>query len=181
MGDTRTGVGNTADYVSRMIKGCIQLGSYPDLVDQKQELVSVDYVTKAIVDLSYQKESLGKAFHLVPPPDQNIDLLQFFDLISSLGYQLKKLPYTQWKNELIEQTQKSQENPLYPLVPMLTERVYQDSLTIAQLYQNTPEFDCKNTLDGLAATTIVCPPMDAKLLKTYFSYFISRGFLEPPE
>ncbi len=181
MGDTRTGVGNTADYVSRMIKGCIQLGSYPDLVDQKQELVSVDYVTKAIVHLSNQKESLGKAFNLVPPANQNIDILQFFDLISSLGYQLKKLPYTQWKNKLIEQTQKSQENALYPLVPMIAEQVYQDSLTIVQLYQNTPEFDCKNTLDGLAGTTIFCPLMDAKLLKNYFSYFISSGFLEPPK
>ena len=181
MGDTRTGVGNTADYVSRMIKGCIQLGSYPDLVDQKQELVSVDYVTKAIVHLSKQNESLGKAFHLVPPPSKNIDLLQFFELISSFGYQLKKLPYTQWKNELIEQTKKSQQNALYPLLPMFVERVYQDSLTIVQLYQNTPEFDCKNTLDGLAGTSIVCPSMDDKLLKTYFSYFISSGFLEPPK
>jgi len=94
---------------------------------------------------------------------------------------LLNLPYTQWKNELIEQTQKSQENPLYPLVPMIAERVYQDSLTIVQLYQNTPEFDCKNTLDGLPGTSIVCPQIDDKLLKTYFSYFISSGFLEPPK
>ncbi|MBR8835476.1 MAG: amino acid adenylation domain-containing protein [Stigonema ocellatum SAG 48.90 = DSM 106950] len=180
MGDTRTGIGNTADYVSRMIKGCIQLGSYPNLVAQKQELVSVDFVTKAIVHLSNQKKSLGKAFHLVPPPSQNIDFINFFELISSFGYELKKVPYTQWKNELIKQTQQSQDNALYPLVPMLAEQVYQDSLSIAELYQNTPEFDCKNTLDGLAGTSIVCPPMDDKLLETYFSYFIRSGFLASP-
>jgi amino acid adenylation domain-containing protein/thioester reductase-like protein len=181
MGDTKTGVTNTTDYMSRMIKGCIQLGSFPDIVDQKQEFVSVDYVTKAIVHLSSQKESLGKAFHLVPLPSQNIDLVKLFELISSYGYQLKKLPYTQWKDELTEQTQHSQENALYPLVPMITERVYQDSFSIVQLYQNTPGYDCKNTLDGLAGTSIACPAMDDKLIETYFSYFIRSGFLEPPK
>ncbi len=181
MGDTRTGIGNTDDYVSRMIKGCIQLGSYPDLIDQKQELVSVDYVTKAILHLSHQRESLGKAFHLVPLRGQGIDYVRLFELVSSFGYQLNKIPYTQWKNELIEQTQHSQENALYPLVPMLVERIYQNSLTIMQLYQSTPEFDCRNTLLGLAGTSIACPLMDDKLFETYFSYFTNSGFIEPPQ
>ncbi|MFN6565502.1 MAG: amino acid adenylation domain-containing protein [Nostoc sp. ChiSLP01] len=181
MGHSKTGVAHTKDaYVPRVIKGCIQLGSYPELIDQKEEMLPVDYAARAIVHLSKKQESLGKAFHIVPPPDQNIPLIELFEVICSYGYQLKKLPYTQWKDELIASFRHSQENALHPLLSMMSEKVYQNSLTIMELYQNTVDYDYQNTLNGLADSGIVCPPMDAKLLDKYFSYFISSGFLNSP-
>ncbi|RCJ23464.1 hypothetical protein A6S26_02665 [Nostoc sp. ATCC 43529] len=181
MGHSGTGIAHTADaFVPRIIKGCIQLGSFPELIDQKEELIPVDYASKAIVHLSKKQESLGKAFHIVPPPDENIGIIELFEFICSYGYQLKKLPYTQWKNELIANFRDSQENVLHPLLPMMSEKVYQNSLTIMELYQNTVDYDYQNTLNGLADSEIVCPPMDAKLLDKYFSYFISSGFLNSP-
>jgi thioester reductase-like protein len=181
MGHSSTGIANTKDaFVPRVIKGCIQLGSFPELIDQKEELLPVDYATKAIVHLSKKQESLGKTFHIVPPPDENISIIELFEFICSYGYQLKKLPYTQWKDELIANFRDSQENVLHPLLPMMSEKVYQNSLTIMELYQNTVDYDYQNTLDGLADSAIVCPPMDAKLLDKYLSYFISSGFLNSP-
>jgi thioester reductase-like protein len=44
----------------------VQLGSAPD-IDIRDNIVPVDYVSKAIVHLSQQEESLGKTFHLVHP------------------------------------------------------------------------------------------------------------------
>jgi hypothetical protein len=41
-------------------------------------------------------------------------------------------------------------------------------------------FDCSNTLSGLADSGIQCPPVDASLLTTYFTYFIETGFLAAP-
>ncbi|MBN3892583.1 MAG: amino acid adenylation domain-containing protein [Nostoc sp. JL31] len=181
MGHSSTGVAHTKDaYVPRIIKGCIQLGSYPELIDQKEELLPVDYAARAIVHLSKKQESLGKAFHIVPPPDQNIGLIELFEFICSYGYQLKKLPYTQWKDELIANFRHSQENVLHPLLPMMSEKVYQNSLTIMELYQNTVDYDYQNTLNGLADSAIVCPQMDVKLLDKYLSYFVSSGFLNSP-
>ncbi|WP_375492804.1 amino acid adenylation domain-containing protein [uncultured Nostoc sp.] len=181
MGHSGTGVAHTKDaYVPRVIKGCIQLGSYPELIDQKEELIPVDYAARAIVHLSKKQESLGKAFHIVPPPDQNIPIIELFEFICSYGYQLKKLPYTQWKDELIASFRYSQENALHPLLPMMSEKVYQDSLTIMELYQNTVDYDYQNTLNGLADSTILCPSMDVKLLDKYLSYFVSSGFLNSP-
>ncbi|MEH2134191.1 MAG: amino acid adenylation domain-containing protein [Nostoc sp.] len=181
MGDSGTGVAHTKDaYVPRVIKGCIQLGSYPELIDQKEELIPVDYAARAIVHLSKKQESLGKAFHIVPPPDQNIPIIELFEFICSYGYQLKKLPYTQWKDELIASFRHSQENALHPLLSMMSEKVYQNSLTIMELYQNTVDYDYQNTLNGLADSAIVCPQMDIKLLDKYFSYFVSSGFLNSP-
>ncbi|MBN3941890.1 non-ribosomal peptide synthetase [Nostoc sp. NMS9] len=181
MGHSKTGIAHTKDaYVPRVIKGCIQLGSYPELIDQKEELIPVDYATRAIVHLSKKQESLGKAFHIVPPPDQNIPLIELFEVICSYGYQLKKLPYTQWKDELIASFRHSQENVLHPLLSMMSEKVYQNSLTIMELYQNTVDYDYQNTLNGLADSAIVCPPMDVNLLDKYLSYFVSSGFLNSP-
>ncbi|MEH2161477.1 MAG: amino acid adenylation domain-containing protein [Nostoc sp.] len=181
MGHSSTGIAHTKDaFVPRVIKGCIQLGSFPELINQKEELLPVDYATKAIVHLSKKQESLGKTFHIVPPQDQNISIIELFEFICSYGYQLKKLPYTQWKDELIANLRDSQENVLHPLLPMMSEKVYQNSLTVMELYQNTVDYDYQNTLNGLADSAIVCPPMDAKLLDKYFSYFISSGFLNSP-
>ncbi|MDZ8027175.1 MAG: amino acid adenylation domain-containing protein [Nostoc sp. DedQUE11] len=181
MGHSGTGIAHTKDaFVPRIIKGCIQLGSYPELLDQKEEMIPVDYASRAIVHLSKKPESLGKAFHIVPPPDQNMGLLELFEFIYDYGYQLKKLPYIQWKEELIANLRHSQENVLHPLLPMMSEKVYQNSLTIMELYQNTVHYDCQNTLNGLADSAILCPPMDAKLMDKYFSHFISSGFLNSP-
>jgi amino acid adenylation domain-containing protein/thioester reductase-like protein len=180
MGHTKTGVANTSDYVCRTLKGCIEIGCYPNLVNQKMEFVSVDYVSKALVHLSRRKESLGKAFHITPPPSHNVNLVEFFDLVNSFGYSLKKLPYPEWKEKLIQQTKHSQTNPLFPLLPMFTEKVYRDSFTIQELYQHTPDFDCQNTFAGLAGTDIIFTPMSKQLLKTYLSYLISIGFVNYP-
>ncbi len=56
-GHSQTGVSKTDDLMCRMIKGFIQLGSAPDL-DMMINMTPVDYVSKAIIHLSRQKESL---------------------------------------------------------------------------------------------------------------------------
>lgn len=178
MGHSQTGIGNTNDLSSRLIKGCIQLGSYPELLDKKELFIPVDFASRAIVHLSRKKEYLGKAFHIVPT--QPIPFVKLFELICSYGYLLKKLPYTKWCEKLIYETRHSQENALYPLVPLFSENLSQDQFAVSELDRKTPYFDCQNTLDGLADTDIICPPIDAKLLDTYLSCFIRRGFLQPP-
>ncbi|KAM3109729.1 non-ribosomal peptide synthetase family protein [Phormidesmis sp. 146-33] len=177
LGDSQTGIANVKDYQSRIVKGCIQLGCYPDLPNKLDQFVPVDYASKAIVYLSQQARSFGQIFHLVNP--QHIEFLEFFRWISDYGYSLKKVPYQEWKEQLLQQTRYSQENALYPLVPMQVEAVYQ-GLTLAEMYQYHPYLDCQNTLAGLAGTDIVCPSTSDELLNTYFSYFIQSGFLEAP-
>jgi len=179
MGHSRTGISNVNDLPARLIKGCIQMGSFPDLVNQNKEFIPVDFASRAIVHISGKKESIGKAFHLVPP--HPIQFVEFFELIGSFGYFLKKLPYTRWKDELIHQIRQSQDNALLPLLPLLAEKVYQESFTQPELSQKAPNYDCQNTLNGLASTSINSPPMNTELLEIYLSYFIHSGFLEPPQ
>ena len=179
MGHSKTGHTYTDHYLFRLIKWCLYSTHFPNLVSQKLELIPVDYASKTIVHLSKQKQSLGNPFHIVPIHSQNITFIDLFNLISSYYYQLNKVPYQQWIDEIIHDSINNQNNPLFPLLGLLTEKVDGD-LTIMESYQNTPDLDCQNTLNGLANTSINCPPMNAQLIDTYLSYLIKIGFIQPP-
>jgi thioester reductase-like protein len=168
-GDSRTGVFNPHDHVYNLIKGCIQLGSAPDF-ELWLDLAPVDFVSRAVVHLSRQSASPGRNFHLV-----NRDALSWRDLIDYLnlaGYGVKLEPYPVWQSQLLTRVSGTNQNALYGLSPLIAEL----GGTGVQL----PRFDCRNTLAGLAGTSIQCPPMDAELLATYFSFMLQSGFLDPP-
>ncbi len=177
-GHSQTGVSKTDDLMCRIIKGFIQLGSAPDL-DMMINLTPVDYVSKAIIYFSRQTESLGQAFHLVNP--HSLHLSKLVNEIHSLGYPIEQMTYDKWQAELLN-VDISQENALSPLVSLFTERISGKHLTYLETSSlGLQSFDCQNTVDGLAGTPIVCPPVDARLLSTYFSYFTRSGFLDTPQ
>jgi amino acid adenylation domain-containing protein/thioester reductase-like protein len=175
-GHSQTGVCNPGDHTYRMIKGCIQLGSIPNQ-DIRLNLSPVDYVSKAIVYLSRHKELLGKAFHLVNP--QPLPLSEMVNYIRSLGYPVEQVLYDKWRSQLIN-TADSPENALYPLISIFSEEASDRDSNTKSKDSAVQQFDCQNTLTGLAETSIVCPPVNAELFSAYFSYLIQTGFLNPP-
>ncbi|MGB3403613.1 MAG: amino acid adenylation domain-containing protein [Microcoleaceae cyanobacterium] len=177
LGHPQTGVTNTKDFWSRLMIGCLQMGYFPNLVDQREEFIPVNYVSQAIVHLSMQSNSIGQVFHLTPP-QHSLTTVELFELIQSLGYPLQPLPYPQWIKVLLQYTKQSPNHALVPLLPMLSEKVY-DGLTIMEIYQNNPEYDCKNTLTGLQGSSIHCPEIDCSMMEIYLSYFMKIGFIEP--
>ena len=176
-GHSQTGVSQTDDLMCRMIKGFIQLGSAPDL-DLMINMTPVDYVSKAIVHLSRQKETLGKAFHFVNP--HSLHLNQLVNEICSLGYPIQQITYDKWQAELLNVD--FQQNALSPLVSIFTERSSENQPTYLEKSSiGLQSFDCQNTVNGLAGTSIVCPPLDTRLLGNYFSYFKRSNFLNTPQ
>lgn len=175
-GHAQTGVWNTDDIICRVIKGCIQMESIAE-TEQLLDLSPVDYVSRAIVYLSQQKQSLGKAFHLNNP--HKFYWKQISDLLKSFGYNIEKIPLHDWQSKLEKSTQ---DNPLYPLLPFYLKKWSEEQLTITELYYESrrPTISCQDTVTALAQTDIQCPPIDTQLLKTYFSYFIHSGFLKVP-
>jgi len=177
-GNSQTGQCNLDDFMSHLIKGCIQLGSVPEPEDDSFiDMTPIDYVSRAIVHLSKQKQSLGKAFHLVNPhPIPAKQLLHW--MVNQSGYPLEVKPYEAWRNHLIQVAQ-FQGNALYPYLPRFminSASVEKDSSVL----KTTTRFDCQQTLQALAETSITCPPVAAQLLQTYFAYFVRSGFLNVP-
>ncbi|QIR36238.1 amino acid adenylation domain-containing protein [Tolypothrix sp. PCC 7910] len=174
-GHSQTGANNTNDLMSRIIKGMIQLGSAPDL-DQWVNLTPIDYASKAIVHLSRQKDSFGKAFHIVNP--QPLSWKQLVNEISSFGYSIKLLPHEQWQAELLL-LENSNENVLNPIKSLFTDKHYHNQMTYLETFLMTSQaFDYQNTANGLKGTSITCPPVDSKLLNAYILYFIQSSFLK---
>ncbi|MFN6571973.1 amino acid adenylation domain-containing protein [Dendronalium sp. ChiSLP03b] len=169
-GHSQTGVCNVNDHTFRMIRGCIQLGSVPNH-DTMVNLIPVDYMSKAIVHLSQQKSSLGKVFHILNP--QPLHWSEFVKCIQSFGYPLRQIPYEEWQEELINATLMSTDNALYPLIAIFSESKSAEQTTTED--STTYQYDCQNTITGFSIT---CPPLDSKLLSTYFLYLIRSGFLD---
>ncbi|MFN6470448.1 MAG: thioester reductase domain-containing protein [Nostoc sp. SerVER01] len=174
-GDSKTGICNTHDFINLMAKGCLQMGSFPD-VEYMLDMSPVDYVSKAIVYLSRQKESIGKAFHLQHPQPAPLKVL--VDWIRSFGYSVEMISYEKWQSELINNVS-SVDNPLYTLRPFLLERWSDEQLTIPDLYLQArrPHISCQDTLHALAGSSIACPTIDSQLFMTYTAYLIQSGFL----
>ena len=170
-GSSKNGILNTYDlFIAKIIKGCIQLGSAPEL-NWTIDITPVDYQSQAIVYLSRQQESLGKSFH--PLNAQPIEWEQIVHWISSFGYEVEQIPYSVWKDKLFKQAKSMDDNILYRFVPIFANQ------KIDELFRPR-QWDCQNTLKALAGTNIVCPPIDQKYINTLLSYFIRSGFLEAP-
>ncbi|MBD2559799.1 MULTISPECIES: non-ribosomal peptide synthetase [Nostoc] len=179
-GHSKTGVCNTNDRLYRMIKGFIQLGYVPD-VDTIVDMTPVDYVSQAIVHLSKQKKSLNQIFHL--SNHHPARSFQLFNFIREFGYPLQLMSNNQWQTELLNAAERSLDNPLYPLIPFFAsnENAKEKEELTEDLNSPSLKFDCQNTTDGLADSSIICPPADAELLSTYFSYLIHTGFMNAPQ
>jgi amino acid adenylation domain-containing protein/thioester reductase-like protein len=167
-GHSQTGTWNPNDLLWSVFRASIRLGRAPDL-DLALSLTPVDYVSRALIHLSKQKEFLGQTFHVVNP--NPIQLSELVNTLRSFGYELAKIPYRQWLSELMNLVGGSREDPLYLVLPLIAERFSEERIKI-------PRFDCRNTLNGLAGTSIICPPVDDELLGTYFSYFIRSRLLQ---
>ncbi|MEH2375580.1 non-ribosomal peptide synthetase family protein [Nostoc sp.] len=169
-GHSKTGVFNSNDFLYKLIIGCVQLGSAPD-IDIRENIVPVDYVSQAIIHLSKQEESLGKTFHLVH--SQTLHSNTLIDHIRSYGYAIEQNSYQQWREKLLNVTQSSFEHPLYSLVPFFPARQAEEDSNSEVL-----QFDNQNVINGLVNTSIICPPVDNQLLSVYFSHLINQGFLD---
>ena len=176
-GHSQTGASQTNDLIGRMIKGLIQLETAPNL-DQMINMTPVDYVSQAIIHISRQAQSLGKAFHLLNP--HPLHFSQLIQKIHALGYPLQQITYNEWKAQLLS-LDVAQENALYPLLSLFPKDGYRKQPVFLETSSFMSQaFDYQNTLNSLNDTSIVCPPVDSKLLNTYFSFLTRCAFLPTP-
>jgi amino acid adenylation domain-containing protein/thioester reductase-like protein len=157
-GDSRSGRGNPGDLLSRLVRGCVQLGSAPDL-DVLLDMAPVDFVARAVVHLSRLPDSPGRDFHLMNPAR-----LTWSDLVAEirrLGHPLRVEPVERWRAALLESLAGGEENALEPLLPLLAREHGIPTV------RGTPRFDCRRTLQTLSAGGIVFPPADRVLLGAY--------------
>jgi thioester reductase-like protein len=177
-GHSETGICNTDDFFCRMLKGCIQLRSAPDL-QATVEMIPVDFVSKAIVHLSMWPDSASKVFHLLNPHPIHFDALVAW--LHAYGYPVQLVAPRQWQEQLIDAVRANHDNALRPLIALIDdERTTEEAFIQGGIAEQEPRpaLDAQNTISGLADISLIFPPVDETLLKTYFAYFIRSHFLE---
>ena len=146
------------------------MGQYPAL-NFEVTMVPVDYVSRAIVHLSGQKKSWGRAFHFFHPAP--IEWRRLMAILGELGYSLEEVPYDQWWRELKHRIHKpaasNHKGFLSTLMLALTAPHF--------LLYRRPPLDATHTLEGLEGTDIACPSIDRRLVGAYTSYWQQSGYL----
>ena len=175
-GDSKSGISNADDLLSRFLRGCIQMGAAPDL-DWAMDCVPVDHVAGTMVQLA-RNGVPGAVYHLINPR-----LRRWRECVLWMclrGYPLELMPYRDWTLRLRETATPS--HPLYPLQSLFLRTVSEeDGLTIPELYEETrrrrARSDFSHALLSQAGTT--CPPLDTHLLDRYFDSFTERRLIPP--
>ncbi|RUR73747.1 hypothetical protein PCC6912_55240 [Chlorogloeopsis fritschii PCC 6912] len=178
-GHSQTGICNRPGFLRSLIKGCIQLGLAPDW-DMPVDIVPVDFISQAIVHLSKQTALSERVFHISNP--QSISWNQLVNWMHNFGYSIQHIPFQDWVSKVMFLVPSMPENALYPFLSFLSEKVSEQK-TVPELYfqSKSLQFESHNTFNGLVDSNITCPPVDDKLLNTYFQYFIESGFLSAPQ
>lgn len=171
-GHCQSGASNPEDLICRMLKSFTQLQCAPNL-ELTIDMTPVDYVSRAIIHLSLQSASIGKAFHLINPQPTRFDhLIQY---MNEYGYAVQAVDYHQWQTAL-----HTRWNALSPLAKVLTESVAGYPTRLELWLGGTQKFDYQNTMHGLKESDITCAPIDSRLLGNYLTHLIQRGALSSP-
>ena len=197
-GHSQTGACNTADATWRMIKVIVETGVFSE-IEGAMDMTPVDYVSKAIVHMACSGRAIGQTYHLVNP--KPMSLKNFGTWLRNYGYPFRRIPYEAWRAEMLAlaarpdkellssfimpflNTEASNKMPGWLIkmkLPSSRSGVDQVLSTVGARYGTQVQWDCRNALQGLVGTDIVCPPIDDRLLNIYFSYLIRTGYLHPP-
>ena len=169
-GHSVTGAWNTENLISSMTRACVLLGAVPDL-DVMVNIVPVDFVSGALVQLSKDPKNFGMIFHL-----QNPDPLHFSKLAEWLALkklQSRTISFDEWRAELLRQIPYMPSAEWAPYLPLLEE------VDEGQVFM--PNFDLTNTLERLNGSDVHCHPVNEQLFSTYLRYFTPQEYPESSE
>ncbi|KAI9889228.1 MAG: large subunit of alpha-aminoadipate reductase [Vezdaea aestivalis] len=178
-GDSKTGVTIEDDFLVRMLKGCIQIGTRPD-ISNTVNMVPVDHVARVVIAAAFMSLSEAvEVMHVNSHP--RLTFNQYLATLSVFGYDVKLVKYDEWRDlvqKYVNNTSAGTESfALLPLYQMVTEDL--PGNTIA------PELDDKNTsavllADKEAAHASRGIGVDEDLIGVYISFLIAVGFLKTP-
>jgi len=178
-GDSRSGLSNTGDFLSALLKGCIQMGAAPDL-DWVLDACPADYAAECIVGLARVSGHTAQVFHLANPKTRHWrECVLWMNLF---GYPVRLVPYQSWLEQLERGSGKPGHALRYLRSFFLNRPAGEGGLTLPELYEETrrSRVSCDATQRTLQDLGIACPRLDAQLLDRYFSSFIDQGFLPEP-
>ena len=176
-GDSATGVSRHDDLVSSLFKGCIQMGTAPDL-DWRIDAVPVDQAARAIVHLSATASRGVATFHeSARQPRHWRECVLWMNLY---GYPVRLVAYERWAEQLARDAAKP-DHALHRLRGFFLRR-WPDGTAVPELYEEARSSAPRSTRTQrlVSQAGLEFQRLDAALLERYFGEYVSAGFLAPP-
>ncbi|CAK7917598.1 L-2-aminoadipate reductase [[Candida] anglica] len=176
-GFSATGASNTDDFLLRMLKGCTELGAYPD-IDNTVNMGPVDHVARVVVACALQ------------PPQEQFSVAQvtghprmrfndFLGTLKTYGYEVAKKDYPTWRSALEKYVVDTSDSALFPLLHFVLDNLPQDT--------KAPELDDTNAVRSLKADAKLTGEdvssgkgINEEQMGIYLSYLVQIGFLPKP-
>ena len=176
-GDSATGVSPHDDFVSSLFKGCIRMGTAPDL-DWRIDAVPVDEAARAIVHLSTTAPRGLVTFH--ESARQARHWRECVLWMNLFGYPVSLVPYDRWAGQLARDAV-SPDHALHRMRGFFLRR-WSDGTAVPELYQETRGSAPRSarTQALVSEAGLGFRPLDAGLLERYFDEYVATGFLPPP-
>lgn len=166
-GHSKSGASNTDDFLLRMMKGCIEIGSYPE-ISNAVNTVPVDQVSRTVIAAAFYGHGMGVAQVTAHPRIVFSDML---NTLNQYGWKVQASEYREWCAILESHVANGNESALFPLLHMVLGDLPADS--------RAPELDDSNAvrllkLDG----AIEGMGVNAEIIGAYCAYLVKVGFLE---
>ncbi|MGQ0678276.1 MAG: amino acid adenylation domain-containing protein [Actinomycetota bacterium] len=188
-GDSTTGIPNDTAGMESLNK-FLEMGVFPELEGiAVVEVVPVDYVTKAVIHLSRQESSVGRAFHIFNQNSASMtDLAVAF---RRAGFSLRGMDARRFAVSAYQQFVAHPPRGMHDLIPLIPVEItklaerWSSGSAGEELSEIIPAgltpsvVHCEKTDAGLAQSNISCPPV-SDLLDVYIEHLIRSGHLNPP-
>ncbi|RMZ91621.1 hypothetical protein DV736_g1141, partial [Chaetothyriales sp. CBS 134916] len=183
LGDANSGVTNTDDFLIRMLKGCVQLSSRPN-INNTVNMVPVNHVARIVVACAFhppcRSNNNGSGVsvaHVTGHPRLRFN--QYLGALQTYGYAAKLTDYVPWAASLEHYVSSHSDFALMPLFTFVANDLpsntrapeLDDSNAEAALYA-----DSRWTGDDVSAGSGVTK----NTIGLYLAYLIATGFLSPP-
>ncbi|KAF7289871.1 Alpha-aminoadipate reductase Lys1p [Mycena indigotica] len=172
VGDSKTAVTNTDDFIWRLVKGCIQLGLVPD-INNTVNMVPVDHVAlcTTLAGISPLAGAPMSVLHITAQP-----LPTYNDLLIPLaqyGFETTQCEYLVWRRRLEQHVLETQDNALFPLLHFVLDDLPTSS--------KSPQLDDSNTVALLSAAKAATEStVSDNLIGLYLSWLVAADFLPSP-
>ncbi|TKD11801.1 myxochelin non-ribosomal peptide synthetase MxcG [Polyangium fumosum] len=170
VGAPETGVVNEQDLVFRLILAGIPKATLPDL-DVSETWTPVDYVARAIVELSLPVPSRDAVYNLAPAPD--VRLKDVFRWVHEYGYAVETCSVPAFRARLGSNAGAAESATLAFFDLQADPGEQPQAFGLGRVR-------CDNVIRGLSGSGIDCPAIDRSLVFRYLDHCVETGKLPRP-
>ena len=178
LGDSKTGVTNTDDFLIRFLKGCVQLGTRPN-INNTVNMVPVDHVARTVVACAFHPASDQGVCVAQVTGHPRLRFNQYLAALETYGYNAKLVDYVPWASSLEDYISGHTDFALMPLFTFVANDLPSNTLA--------PELDDSHAEASLYADAAwtgedvsAGSGVTKNTIGLYLAYLSATGFLSPP-